>query len=281
MGVVMVTSPPIAPAAQKHTSPDAPGSLSSEEAQGAAPPQLAAWVMRMREGVHFLRRPSRETGYGTEFVLEDETRDKFYRVGEREYSILSRVDGNASLQAIFDLAQASDPAFALTAEQVLEIARWLLSTGLGHLTSHPTHGEAERAEALRMRSRLGWLNPISMKWKLGNPDRFLNALLPGCHWMLGPTGAALGGLIVLWGGLVLITEWERFSADMHGILGPDRWWLLLVVWLGLKGLHELAHGLTCKRYGGHVREWGVLFILFAPLGAWVNVSSSWKFPSRW
>lgn len=237
--------------------------------------------MRLREGVKFLKRPGHTPAEPTEYVVEDATRDKYFRVGEREYVLLSRIDGQSSLEAIIGQIRKSDPSCTLTDEQVLEIGRWLLTTGLGHLTSHPTHGEVDREQALQLRTRLGWLNPISLKFKLGNPDRVLDALLPLCRWMLGPLGAVLGALVTFYGGLVLITDWDRFAADMQGILGPDRWWLLLVVWLSLKGFHELAHGLTCKNYGGHVREWGVLFILFAPMGAWVNVTSSWKFPSRW
>ena len=261
--------------ADTSNTPPASGNLAD------AAPQLAAWVMRLREGIRFIKRPGVNAQAPAEFVLEDETRDKYFRVGEREYAILTRIDGQTSLRSIIGQVRQSDPAFNLTDEQVIEIGRWLLTTGLGHLTSHPTHGEAERAQALQLRSRLGWFNPISLKFKLGNPDRFLDASLPFFRWLLGPLGAVLGVLVTFYGGLVLITNWDRFATDMQGILGPDRWWLLLVVWLGLKGFHELAHGLTCKMYGGHVREWGMLFILFAPLGAWVNVTSSWKFPSRW
>ena len=235
----------------------------------------------MRDGVQFLRRPSRDGSGTPEFVIEDRTRDKFFRIGQREYAVLSRINGTSSLETVLAEARRADPTLDLTDDQVLEIGRWLLTTGLGHLASHPTHGEVERAEAVRTRNRLGWLNPVSMKFMLGNPDRVLDALLPLCQWFLGWTGALLGLMIVAAGAISLITDWDRFTADMQGILGPDRRWVTLCVWLGLKGIHELAHGLVCKKYGGHVREWGILFILFAPLGAWVNVTSSWKFPSRW
>lgn len=246
-----------------------------------ASPLLAAWIMRLRDGVQFLRRPNRDGCGGQEFVIEDPTRDKFFRVGQREHAILSRINGTDSLETVLVEARRTEPALDLTDEQVLEIGRWLLTSGLGHLVAHPTHGEAEREEALRTRRRLGWLNPVSMKMKIGNPDKLLDALLPLCRWMLGWMGALLGWIVVVAGSMALMTNWSRFTADMQGILGPDRWWITLGVWLGLKGVHELAHGLTCKKYGGHVREWGVLFILFAPLGAWVNVTSSWRFPSRW
>lgn len=48
----------------------------------------------------------------------------------------------------------------------------------------------------------------------------------------------------------------------------------------LKLVHEIAHGLTCQRYGGGVHETGIIFAFFAPL-AYVDVTSSWGFSSRW
>ena len=36
----------------------------------------------------------------------------------------------------------------------------------------------------------------------------------------------------------------------------------------------------CRRFGGAVREAGVMFILFAPL-PYVDVTSAWRFPSKW
>ena len=46
--------------------------------------------------------------------------------------------------------------------------------------------------------------------------------------------------------------------------------VLLVVTL----LHELAHGLTCKHYGGEVREIGFLLLFFMPC-FYCNVSDAW------
>jgi putative peptide zinc metalloprotease protein len=55
---------------------------------------------------------------------------------------------------------------------------------------------------------------------------------------------------------------------------------MAVGWLFLKLIHETAHAATCKRYGGEVRQAGLAFILFMPI-AFVDVSSCWKFTSRW
>jgi putative peptide zinc metalloprotease protein len=45
-------------------------------------------------------------------------------------------------------------------------------------------------------------------------------------------------------------------------------------------IHELAHGLTCKKHGGNVLECGVVFILFTPV-AYVDATGAWRLQSKW
>ena len=45
-------------------------------------------------------------------------------------------------------------------------------------------------------------------------------------------------------------------------------------------MHELGHGLVCRRYGGSIRETGIIFAILTPM-AYVDATSSWSFRSRW
>ncbi len=49
--------------------------------------------------------------------------------------------------------------------------------------------------------------------------------------------------------------------------------------MGLRVVHEAAHALTCKRFGGRVRQWGILFLMFIPM-PFVDVTTAWRFPRR-
>ena len=79
---------------------------------------------------------------------------------------------------------------------------------------------------------------------------------------------------------VLYVDWQRFSAGSAGILAPGNWWSLAAAWFVLKLGHEISHAAVCKKYGGTVREMGLIFILFAPV-AYVDVTSCWRFSSKW
>src|SRR5262249_61144614 len=61
-----------------------------------------------------------------------------------------------------------------------------------------------------------------------------------------------------------------------------RWESILLVWLAVfvvTMLHESAHGLTCKRYGGEVHEIGFLLLFFMPC-FYCNVSDAWLFREK-
>ena len=78
----------------------------------------------------------------------------------------------------------------------------------------------------------------------------------------------------------LVDNWQRVYASSANVLSSGSWIWLLITWFVLKVVHESAHGIACRKYGGEVPEFGVVFILFAPM-AFVNVTSMWRFVNRW
>ena len=61
-----------------------------------------------------------------------------------------------------------------------------------------------------------------------------------------------------------------------------RWETVVLAWITIvvaTTLHEFAHGLTCKRFGGEVHEVGVLFMFFTPC-FFCNVSDAWLIPQK-
>ena len=79
--------------------------------------------------------------------------------------------------------------------------------------------------------------------------------------------------------LLLWTGREQVAGSFAHAL---RWETLLIAWLTVVGigvLHEFAHGLTCKHYGGEVREIGFLLMYFMPC-FYCNVSDAWLFREK-
>src|SRR5262249_28262755 len=76
--------------------------------------------------------------------------------------------------------------------------------------------------------------------------------------------------------------WAERREAAGGVSQALRWETAVLVWLTVMlvtTLHECAHGLTCKHYGGEVHEVGFLLIFLMP-AFYCNVSDAWLFQER-
>src|SRR5204862_189752 len=94
-----------------------------------------------------------------------------------------------------------------------------------------------------------------------------------------PACVALFAALILTATGIAVIDWSDIVHDAGGLYRfsaiPEIW---LTVWT-VVALHELAHGLTCKRHGGEVHEVGLLLIYFQP-AAYCNVSDAWLFREK-
>jgi multidrug resistance efflux pump len=77
----------------------------------------------------------------------------------------------------------------------------------------------------------------------------------------------------------MVLSWQEIHRSFPRIFQPGA---LLMAWFTLVAVivgHELAHGLTCKRFGGSVHEIGMLLIYLQP-AMYCNVSDAWLFPEK-
>jgi putative peptide zinc metalloprotease protein len=231
---------------------------------------------RLRDGLRF---SIQEHGGRRVCVIEDSAASRFHRVGLAEYRFIRALDGTRPVAGILaQLAREGQEAF--TEGEALQMLRWLKDQHLLAVESArggPTdreHGE----RALRM--AITWLNPLVCKIPLFRPDRFLSRVEPLLRPALGWGGFLVWLIVLLVGAAHVGMDWRRFEADSGGLLARDNWFWLFLAWAGLKVMHEFSHGLFCKHYGAVVREAGIIFVLFIPMG-YVDATASLGLASRW
>ena len=123
-------------------------------------------------------------------------------------------------------------------------------------------------------------NPIMIRVPLFRPDRFLTAATRVFGWWVS-WPAFFVWLAVI--GLAIhqvLTHWTSMRSSTMNILANGNMIYILLFWCVLKIFHEMSHGIACKKFGGHVRESGLLLIALAPI-PYVDVTSSWRFASKW
>lgn len=215
----------------------------------------------------------------TFYHVDQSSRSQFFRIGYTEYVFVSLLDGTTTFAQALALTARACGADALGQPQALTLYSWLLEQKLARIVDDAARGH----HASEKKSAATWLqklNPFWIRLPLGQPDGVLKSIEPAVGWLFSPLATLLGLILMLAAGVQLAADWRIFSAAASGVFATDNWFWLLVAWIGLKCVHELAHGLVCQRYGGRVAETGVILAFFAPL-AYVDVTSCWSFTSRW
>jgi len=201
-----------------------------------------------------------------------------FRLNAAAYAFVGRCDGASTMQRLWDLMLAELKDDAPTQDELLLLLAKLHAAGLVGFDHKPDFGarhaaDAEEATARSSRSLLAWRIP------LGSPDRRLERIAPRCRWFFTPTALALWIAAVLLGGIAAIVEGRALAAHASTWLDSPR--LLLLAWLAyplVKALHELAHALAVKHWGGKVREWGITLMVFVPV-PYVDASAASAFAS--
>ena len=244
----------------------------------------AASIIPWRHRADLVVRARRDQGGGG-YVVKDPIALRYYQLGDEEHFVWSRLDGRRTVSALCAAFAETFLPRQLSPDELQRFLRQLITQGLVVGEPAPIAAEIEqRVQQQRWQRILSQaMNVLAIRFRGVNPDRFLTALLPWCAWLFSPwfLFAAMG----LWVSAVGLW-WQR--ADEFLARWPEeiaQWTVqdlgsLAVVLAAVKIVHELAHGLTCKRFGGTVPELGVMLLVFTPC-LYCNVSDAWLLRSKW
>lgn len=230
---------------------------------------------RLRDGLSFTVQ---EQGADRVCVIEEPSSSQFFRVGLEEYHFFRSLDGAQTVASIIARLARDRSGETFTEHEALQMLRWLKDNHLLAIESDRATGRSEDSQRT-WRSAVKWMNPLIVRIPFGRPDRFFALLARLLKPFLGWFGLVIWLGVVLAGASQIGMEWGRFSRGFAGIIARDNWLWLGLVWIVLKVLHECGHGVFCRHFGARVREIGVIFILFMPMG-YVDATASLGLASR-
>ncbi len=230
--------------------------------------------LRLRSGLVFT---DRMVGNEPMCLVEDTLRNKYYQVGRSEAAFLKTLDGSLSIGGM------RTPEFSGVAKQTtaIEIVKWALAQGL--VTFHENDNCTRlqnQAASLRTQRLLSWLNPIYIRIPLFQSAKILGKFNYFGKILFSKTSAVIWACVLGYAAILLCQRMEEVGQKYIGVFASSEWLVLLIVWVLLKIIHEMGHGLACQRFGGQAGLFGISFILFTPL-AFIDVTSSWRFSNRW
>ncbi len=217
-------------------------------------------------------------------IFEDRLRGSFYRLDPSLSAIFDGADGSLSLQQRLDNL-SSEQKQALNAEQVVETYLALLRARLfvdaaGQLpqSTFITTPQKSSAKAL---FKEAVSKPFAIRVPLFKPDRWLAGVYRRVGALFNFPMGLLSLTLVVWAAMVLPAHWSDLQQYFEArFLGLGNVILLMLLYPLIKTVHELAHGLAIKHWGGRVKEAGLMFLVFIPI-PYVDASASSRFSSKW
>lgn len=225
--------------------------------------------------------------------VEDPVTGRLYELGGKEFQLLRSLSADKTIEEFLSefpeqqpstdcppTVQSMELQTGFFQQDVYRIINWGLQKGILH-DQGEAYSQYRRRNAFA--SKIGhtsrWLNWISFRIPFGCPENYFQKIAPKLKWIFHPGFFALWLIVCLWAASQFYLNWNRFWDQSAHVITDGGWLILLAVWVIIKIVHEMAHGIAAKKYSTHLRDCGVLFILFMPM-AYVDITSSAKLPNR-
>jgi putative peptide zinc metalloprotease protein len=225
--------------------------------------------------VQVRRQPSRDTRW---YVFTDTATGRQHRLNEIAYHFAGRCSGKYSTNQIWEALLTKLGDKAPSQEEIIQLIGQLSESGMLQVdklsdveTLFERHGERES------RQRRSTLNPLSFRLNLFNPESLLRRL-DGLGqqlfrtWVLGAWAFIVGMAL-----LQATAHWSELRAHAATYLLTPRY--LILMWLCfplIKAVHELAHGMAVRRWGGQVTQMGIALLVLMP-APYVDASAASAF----
>jgi putative peptide zinc metalloprotease protein len=219
------------------------------------------------------------------FIVKDPSTRKYFRFRPVEVAVMRSLDGERTVAEA--AAALLDQGMKVSAAALSRFAEKLKAMGLCERTLRESSVllmERLRAQR-RARIRTGRFKGdiLRLRWSVGDPDQLMDRTLPYLRFFF--TREFLLASVALFAAyfVILALKWSEFVQEMTDVYllraSLGSYVLLWVVTMVIVVVHEMAHGYTCKYFGGKVHEIGAMLFYFE-LAFFCNVNDAWTFPER-
>lgn len=226
------------------------------------------------------RSSQTDTSAGRWIVFDPVTR-RSARVGQFEYDLLQRCNGNTAVRSL--VQECASKHGAETELTVLAALNSFHSNGF----FQPSIAEDHVWGRPKKKKSTPWTPLLSnlVVWKLRgiNVDRLLGVVANRSGWLFSRFAVRIWLFVAATSLLAVLVNAGRLLQQQHlweWVTRPYSSVGLLVVFLLTRAAHELGHALACKRHGVRCPDIGFLFVLGTPC-LYCDVSESWRLKNRW
>ena len=206
-------------------------------------------------------------------IVKDPITRRFYRFKPVQASVIELLDGKADLSSIARIVSQKHQTEVLESqlEDFVEKLRSLL------LLDHASCWDG--LEKAKKGKRRTFRNLLSIKVHAFNPDRLLSQMEKRLRFCFGAAFLSIVWSAIAVAVILSILNWEALFVSMGTLFSLYSIPLIVIVIFAVLTIHEFAHGLALKHFGGKVEEMGFILLYFIP-AFYCNVSDAWMLKKR-
>lgn len=203
------------------------------------------------------------------------------RLNNGAWQLVGLLDGSRELDGLWHGLLARHGDATPSQPETLELLARLSAAGFlkaDVLPDLPTRIEETRK--LERRRKIAALSPLAMRVKLFNPQALLERLMPWASALFSGPAFALWLCVMLLSALAAASEWAALGSAIAKAAGSPRF--MVIAWVAyplMKAVHELAHGLAIRKWGGTVGSAGFTLLVLVPV-PFVDASAANAFDRR-
>ena len=232
------------------------------------------------------------------YILRDQSNGRHLRFSAPAYELIGRLNGDLTVEEARNRALTvlgagtvsneglSDdilPDDILSEDDIITILTQLFSIDVLR-SGLPTDAETlfnrfQHQRRLRRQSAL--MNPLAIRIHLLDPDSFLNLLIPWVRPLFSKAGVGVWLLVVGFAMLLTLLNFPSLMAAVDkDIFSAANIVSMILVFVGIKTVHEFAHAFAVKIWGGDVHDMGITILVLAPV-PYVDASAAWGFRDKY
>jgi len=212
----------------------------------------------------------------TVYNIKDPITGSYFRLREPEYWLIYQLDGVASYE---EVASRFRDKFKMNID-VAAVEKFVtLLEKLFFLDDGRAEQAVSRASYNAARGKSFFSKLLFIKLKGFNPGRFLDWLTSLYRPFHSKFWFGVSVFIILLGFMVMIANSEFFYIDLGELYSISSILVIVISLFIIISVHEFAHAVICRNYGGEVREIGFLLLYFQPC-FYSDLSDAWLFKKK-
>jgi len=241
--------------------------------------RVAQMTPRLRSHAQIHRHCYRQKDW---YVLQDHSTGRFHRFSPEAYQIIGMMDGRRTVNEIWEAACAALGDDMPTQDEVISLISQLHRIDVLQSDSTPDIADLHTRSIREQRNRrlANLRSPLSLRFPLLDPDRFLTCTRFLARLLFGGFGAVLWLTVVVPALVLAVIHWNELTSNLSDrVLSMENLILLGLIYPVVKVLHEFGHAYAVKRWGGEVHEMGIMLLVFMPL-PYMDASTSSAFREK-